>query len=88
MWHIRFAESAAKELRKLDPPVARRIVQFLEERIAPSSNPRQQGTALRGSELGELWRYRLRNYRVIVRIEDEQVTVLVVKLGHRRDVYK
>jgi len=64
-WRIEFDPAAAKELRKLRPDTAKRIVRFLEERIAPLENPRSMGEALQGSRLGEFWKYRLGDYRII-----------------------
>jgi len=84
-WKIEFAESAAKTLGKLDKPVAKRIVKFLQERIA--DNPKAVGEALQGN-LAPLWRYRVGDYRIICDIVDETVTVTIVKIGHRSDVYK
>jgi mRNA interferase RelE/StbE len=87
-WTVEFDVAAAKELRKLDPPVARRIVAFLRERLAPLANPRSIGEALHGDELGEFWKYRLGDYRVVARIVDQRVVVIVIRIGHRRDVYR
>ncbi len=87
-WTVEFDAAAAKELRKLDPPVARRIVAFLRERVAPADNPRAIGEALRGDALGENWKYRLGDYRIVVRIVDRRVVVIVVRIGNRRDVYR
>ncbi|MDO4683175.1 MAG: type II toxin-antitoxin system RelE/ParE family toxin [Lautropia sp.] len=88
VWTISFEEQAAKELSKLDPQIARRILLFLSTRIAPLDDPRVLGDPLKGSELGEFWRYRVGDWRVIVLIEDEELRVLVVRLGHRRHVYE
>ena len=87
-WTVEFDAAAAKELRKLDPPVARRIVAFLRERVAPADNPRAIGEALRGDVLGEYWKYRLGDYRIVVHIVDRRVVVIVVRIGNRRDVYR
>ena len=87
-WTVEFDAAAAKELRKLDPPVARRVVAFLRERLAPLADPRSIGEALRGDELGEFWKYRLGDYRVVARIVDRRLIVIVVRIGHRRDVYR
>ena len=85
-WDYRVSERALKELRKLGPDVSRRILSFLDDRIRGANDPRQLGKALRG-ELGEYWRYRVGDYRILCKIEDEVLIVLVVKVGHRRDVY-
>ena len=87
-WQIEFDPSAVKELAKLDKPVARRIVQFLRERIAALTDPRSLGEALRGDELGSFWKYRLGDYRVVAEIVDRRVVIIVVRIGHRREVYR
>ena len=87
-WQIEFDPSAVKELAKLDKPVARRIVQFLRERIAALTDPRSLGEALRGDELGSFWKYRLGDYRVVAEIIDRRVVIIVVRVGHRREVYR
>lgn len=87
-WRVEFAASAARSLRKLDPPMARRILRFLNERVAPSADPRSLGQALKGSELGAFWKYRVGDYRIVARIEDSAVRILVVRLGHRSDIYR
>jgi mRNA interferase RelE/StbE len=87
-WQIDLAESVAKQLRKLDPAVARRIVQFLRERVAPLTDPRSLGAALKGDELGKFWKYRVGDYRVIAEILDSEIRILVVRIGHRRGVYR
>jgi mRNA interferase RelE/StbE len=84
-WEIEFVPAAAKELKKLGRAEAGRIITTLEERIAKLDNPRQLGSALTG-ELGGLWRWRIGDYRVIARIEDQRVTILVVRVAHRREV--
>jgi mRNA interferase RelE/StbE len=87
VWTIEFLPEAAKELRKLDRQVAARIIKTLEERIAPLDDPRAIGSGLVGDH-GGLWRWRIGDYRVVARIEDERVTVLVVRVAHRREVYR
>jgi len=87
-WKIEFAESAARQLRKLDRTVSRRILTFLGERVATAEDPRRLGAALKGDELGQFWKYRVGDYRVIAEVRDREVRVVVVRLGHRRDVYR
>ncbi|MGH8370663.1 MAG: type II toxin-antitoxin system RelE family toxin [Gammaproteobacteria bacterium] len=87
-WKIELTEVARKQLRKLDKPVAVRILNFLEQRIAVLENPRTLGDPLRGPELGRYWKYRVGDYRVITSIHDESITILVISVGHRRDVYR
>lgn len=86
-WQIEFVPAAAKELRKLAKTEAARIIATLENRIAALDDPRTLGSALTG-ELGGLWRWRIGDYRVSARIEDQRITILVVRIGHRREVYR
>ena len=88
MWSVEIDAAAAKELRKLDPPVARRLLVFLRQRVATLDDPRSIGEALRGDDLGQFWKYRLGDYRIVVRLVDQRLVVIVVRIGHRRDVYR
>lgn len=87
-WKIDLAPDAAKELGKLDPQIARRIVKFLQERVSALEDPRSIGEALKGSALGDFWKYRVGDYRIISSIQDSTVTILVVRIGNRREVYR
>ena len=87
-WKIEFDEAAKRDLAKLDKPVAKRITNFLFERIAPLADPRSIGDALKGSRLGEFWKYRVGDYRIIASIEDAALRVFVVRVGNRREVYQ
>ena len=87
-WQIEIGEDAEKELGKMDRQHTRRIVRFLRERVAALDNPRSIGEALKGSDLGEFWKYRVGDYRIISKIEDGKMTVLVIRVGNRREVYK
>ena len=79
---------AARELDKLDKQVTHRILKFLHERLAKLDDPRSIGEALTGSRLGELWKYRVGDYRIIASIEDDYLLIIVVRIGHRREVYR
>ncbi len=87
-WEIEFSESGFKNLSSLDKPVATRIRKFLLERLAELDDPRSIGEALRGSALGDYWKYRVGDYRVIATIEDRAVRILVVRIGNRKEVYR
>ena len=87
-WRVEFEDAALKELAKLDKPVARRILAFLRERVAVLDDPRSVGEALKGSSLGDFWKYRVGDYRVIAHIEDGALRILVLKVGSRREVYR
>lgn len=87
-WRVEFLPEAERDLRKLDKPVRRRILLFLDERIVRGSDPRSIGEALTGPDLGRYWKYRVGDYRIVTRIDDRIVRVLIVRVGHRRDVYR
>ena len=86
-WQVEWEDEAAKELKKLDTRAQRNIVRFLREKIATEDDPRRFGDPLR-KDLKGFWKYRIGDYRVICSIEDNTVVVLVVRVGHRRTVYK
>ncbi len=85
-WTIKYSRSAAKELKSLDRQIATRIHSYMTEKIAICTNPRDFGKALQG-DLSEYWRYRIGDFRVLCTIQDDVVTILVVRVGHRREVY-
>lgn len=84
---MEFDDRARRELRKLDPKVQRDILHYLRERIAGSADPRQFGKPLRRNLAG-LWRYRIGDYRLICRLEEDRLIVLVIQVGHRRNIYE
>ena len=85
-WKVEIDARAAKELRALDRPARVRIVRFLRERIAGGEDPRRTGRPLKGQS-APLWRYRVGPYRLICSIQDDILVVLVVRVGHRREIY-
>ena len=85
-WKVELDPAAVRELSKLDQQTARRILAFLHGRVATLDDPRSIGEALKGSKLGEFWKYRAGDYRVIARIEDDALRVLVVRVGSRDKV--
>ncbi|WP_374387881.1 type II toxin-antitoxin system RelE/ParE family toxin [Sandaracinobacter sp.] len=87
-WRIELSDSATKQLRKLDPQVAKRILTYLRDRIAPLDDPRSIGEALRGKMLGDFWKYRVGDWRIIADIEDGVMRITVIRLGNRREVYR
>lgn len=86
-WKVVFEKNAAKELKRLDKQHAKRILTFLFERIAGTEDPKKYGEALQ-HDLSGLWRYRIGDYRVICDIRENILTVYVVRIGHRRKVYR
>ena len=86
-WTAEFDDAAAKELRKLDKQTQQEILRNFRKRIATDEDPRRFGKPL-SRDLAGLWRYRVRNYRMICNIEDGKLLVLVLRVGHRKDVYE
>lgn len=86
-WTIEFDDRARRELRKLGPEIQQQILRYVRERIAGTKDPRQLGKPLRRNLAG-LWRYRVGDYRLICRLEDDRLIVLVLQLGHRREVHE
>ena len=84
---VELDNAAVRDLGKLDQQTARRILAFLHGRVATLDDPRSIGETLQGSRLGEFWKYRVGDYRVIARIEDDALRVLVVRVGSRGKVY-
>ncbi len=86
-WTIDYTDTARNQLRKLDKPAARRIVDYMDERVAASGDPRSAGKALTGP-LGGLWRYRVGDCRVICELQDSRLRVLVIQIGQRSEDYR
>jgi mRNA interferase RelE/StbE len=87
VWAIEIARTAERQIKKLDAPAQKSIVRFLRERLKSAENPRQWGKPLHGAKRG-LWRYRVGDYRLICDIQDERITVLVLEVAHRKDIYR
>jgi mRNA interferase RelE/StbE len=87
LWRIEFDRAAVRDLRKLGADAESRVLRYLRERISGNKDPRRSGHALTGDRKG-LWRYRVGDYRVVAAIEDDRFVVLVVAVGHRREVYR
>ncbi len=86
-WVYKFDERALKELKKLGRQAQRDIIAYLDERVAGDADPRRFGKGLK-ADLAGLWRYRVGDYRILCQIKDGDLIVLVVAVGHRRDVYE
>jgi mRNA interferase RelE/StbE len=86
IWKVEFDDRARKELRKLDKQTQDRILKWLRTNLATEEDPRRTGKSLKGRMKG-LWRYRVGDYRIVSQIQDEQILILVIRIGHRRDVY-
>ena len=86
-WRVEITRTAERQIAKVDRQVQISVIHYLREHVERSEDPRQQGKALRGEKKG-LWRYRVGDYRVICPIRDESKTVVVLTLGHRKEVYR
>jgi mRNA interferase RelE/StbE len=87
VWTIELTRAAERQIKKLDAPAQKSIVRFLRERLKSAENPRQWGKPLQGDKRG-LWRYRVGDFRLICDIQDDRITVLVLEVAHRKDVYR
>lgn len=86
MWKVEWDSKALKEAKKLDRNARKKIVDYLENRVLKSQNPYQYGKALTGDKAG-IWRYRVGNYRILCLIEDRNFIILVIAVGHRKNIY-
>jgi mRNA interferase RelE/StbE len=87
-YDVELSAEVDRELGKLDAQQAKRILKFLHERVARLDDPRSIGEALHGSQLGEFWKYRVGDCRLICKIEDDRLVVLVLRVGHRKEIYR
>ena len=88
VWTIEFTDRAARQFSKIDKPDQLRIAAFLRDRLAPLADPRGMGKALKGSALGGYWRFRVGDFRLICELQDSRLVVVIVEIGHRREVYR
>ncbi|CAA6676659.1 MULTISPECIES: type II toxin-antitoxin system RelE/ParE family toxin [unclassified Lentimonas] len=86
-WDYSISSKALKQLKKLDKQVAKQIFDFLDERIVGAEDPRQWGKQLKG-ELNNVWRYRSGDYRILCQLQGEVFVVLVLEVGHRKNIYR
>ena len=87
-WRVEFAKGAQKDLAKLDASGRERVLRFLAERVEDADDPRKPGEALKGPTVGQYWKYRVGDNRVIGDLQDALLLVLVVRVGHRREIYR
>ncbi len=87
MYKVYYSEKARKQLKKMDKQVARLVLAYVRKNLEDCENPRNLGKALQGN-LGDKWRYRVGDYRIIAKIEDEKILISVLEVAHRREVYK
>lgn len=87
-WNIEISSKALSQLDALDPQIAKRLLKFLFSRLLPLNNPRAIGESLKGERLGDYWKYRVGDYRIVASINDKVSILTVVHIGNRRDVYR
>lgn len=85
-YKLTFSEVAVKQLKKLDKSVTKKILAYLTDKVAKQRQPDNYGKALKG-DLSGLWRYRVGDYRIICDINGKELTILVLRLGHRKHIY-
>jgi mRNA interferase RelE/StbE len=85
-WSLSYSSEAVRQLRGMDLHASRRLVKYLEDRVATLDDPRQTGKTLQGSRWGECWRYRCGDYRIIVKILDDELVAMILRVGHRKNV--
>jgi mRNA interferase RelE/StbE len=86
-WRVRFEKRALKEMARLGSVDQERIARFIRDRIEARDNPREVGEALAGPFAG-YWKYRIGDYRIIASIDDDAVTIIVIRIGNRREIYR
>lgn len=86
MYRVAFTEKALKSLKKLDPNVSKMILAWIRKNLEDCTDPRQHGKALAGDHSGQ-WRYRVGDYRLIAEIKDDEIIILVLNIGHRKNIY-
>lgn len=87
IYYIEYTKTAVKQLKKMDRKIAAFIISYIDEKLVNCENPRAYGKALKGG-LNDIWRYRVGDYRILAKIDDNRVIITVVEIGHRKDVYK
>lgn len=87
MYRVEFTEKALKALKKLDRYTALLITAWIRKNLEGCANPRQHGKGLLGDKSGQ-WRYRVGDYRILAEIKDDKIIILILNVGHRREIYK
>ena len=85
---VEFDPDAMRDLKKLDQPIQQRLVGFLKDRVATLDDPRSIGEALSGAKLGQYWKYRVGDWRIVCDIQDQRIVVRVLRVGNRKEIYR
>ena len=83
---VLFTETAKKQLKKMDKSVSSLIIGWIEKNLVSCENPRQHGKGLTANRTGQ-WRYRIGDYRVLSKIDDKNIIILIIEIGHRKEIY-
>ena len=86
-YQVVYTRTAVKQLKKMDRKIAALIISFIEDKLLDCENPRAYGKALQG-DLSNIWRYRIGDYRVLAKIQDQVLLITVVEVGHRKNIYE
>ena len=85
-YHVEYSKDAQRDIKKLDKPMRNRIKSYILNNLEGCENPRLRGKPLVGNLRGN-WSYRVGNYRIIAKIEDDKILINIVEVGHRGDIY-
>ena len=87
IYELKYEVKAVKQIRKLDPATRNLIKTWIEKNLLNTDNPRQHGKGLTGT-LSQDWRYRVGDYRILAEINDTEIVIIIVEVGHRREIYR
>jgi mRNA interferase RelE/StbE len=87
IYELKYEAKAVKQIKKLDPATGKLIKSWIEKNLLNTDNPRQHGKGLTGS-LSQYWRYRVGDYRILAEINDNEIIIIIVEVGHRREIYR
>jgi len=86
-YKVEYTKTAVKQLKKMDKKIAAFILAYIQEKLLDCEDPRAYGKALQAN-LSDKWRYRVGDYRILVKIEDEKIVITVIEIGHRKNIYQ
>lgn len=86
MYQVEFTAQALKDLKKLDKHTRMLILAWIQKNLVGCTDPRQHGKGLTANRSGQ-WRYRVGDYRILADIQDDKILILVLSVGHRREIY-
>lgn len=87
IYELKYEAKAVKQIKKLDPATRKLIKSWIEKNLLNTDNPRQHGKGLTGI-LSQYWRYRVGDYRILAEINDTEIVIIIVEVGHRREIYR